>query len=111
MSDTPLHPMARPRPSVMVGLFGISLCGVGVMLWALDHDQWIVLLVGWGLSLMGGGLTAWVYSKEIRKLRHPSQIDRAARSETVVACAVIAVAFLLPPYLVSLRDKAGVFAL
>jgi hypothetical protein len=107
MADTgsSLHPMARPRPAVMVGLLGISLCGVGVMLWGLDHDQWGVLIVGWALSVAGGALTTWVYWTEISKLRHPRQIERGTRAETVVACAVIAVAFLLPPYLASLRDK------
>jgi hypothetical protein len=102
--------MARLRPPVVFGLFSISLGGLGLMLWGRDHDYW-TLLIGGGLSFLGGGLTAWIYWNELSKLRHPTLIDRDSISEVAVACAFIACSFFLPPYLCSSRDKSAMLAI
>jgi hypothetical protein len=101
------NPMVRPRPPVAFGLFSISLGGIGLMTWGLDQNHGGVLFVGWALAFLGGGLTTWIYWEEISKLCHPSRIERAARGETVVASVIIMCAFLLPPYIYSLRASAA----
>lgn len=102
-----VHPLARPRPPVAIGLYGISLGGIGLMLWALDHDQWFLLVIGMIISFLGGGLTAWIYWKELSRLRRPLLIERAVWAEIVVAIVIVVCAFLLPPYLFSLREKGS----
>jgi hypothetical protein len=105
-----VHPMVRPRPPVVFGLFSISLGGLGLMLWGLDHDYWSTL-IGGALSLLGGGLTIWIYWSELSKLRHPGLIERDSISEVTVACVFIICSFLLPPYLYSLRERSAMLSI
>jgi hypothetical protein len=104
------HPLVRPRPAVAFGLLGISLAGVGVMLWGLDHEHIDVLVVGWVLSYLGGLLTIWIYWPEISKLTQPTNIARDVWSETIVAIVIIIVALALPPYLNSWREHSAVLS-
>jgi hypothetical protein len=48
--------MLRPRPPVAFGLFSISLGGIGVMLWGIDHNHYAVVIVGGLLSMLGAVL-------------------------------------------------------
>jgi hypothetical protein len=81
------------------------------MTWGLDQGHWTICFIGWGLAILGGGLTTWIYWEEISKLRHPTKIEKAARAETIVACVIILCAFLLPPYIYSLRERGAYLAL
>ena len=102
-----LHPMVHPRPPVAFGLFGVSLAGVGVMLWGIDHEHISVVIIGWTLATLTAALTVSIYYPEIKQLRNFRTLRRDVKSEVIVALFIISVSVALPPYLFSLRDRSS----
>jgi hypothetical protein len=99
--------MVRPRPTVVIGLFSLSLGGIGLMIWGIDHEYWGVILVGGGLSVLGGFLTGSIYWPELSKILEFRKEDRGTQAEILVAIVMIVVSVALPPFLYSYREQAA----